>query len=382
VAEKKLRVVIAGQLPPPVGGQNLMIEKALVQFQRCSACLTEHLPFFFTPHVTSARRVGIGKIVELFRVIKRLLRLRLAGPIDVLLYPAGGPQTVPLIRDLLLFPWMLTVSRRVILQFHAAGIGDQLDRRKIIPQLVASLYRKAFAAIVSSSYNRRDTDLIGIRRALVVPYHIQDEFDPELVRRNSFNKLRLLYVGHLCVDKGTPQLLKAYALLRKHYPGSELELVGECLPPFTRSDLNGLIEQFQLGGHVHLPGVLTGRAKAEAFGRADLFVFPTIAPYESFGLVLAEAMSWELPIVATDWRGNADVLTTNAGAICFPVSAELAADIAAALTRAFEQHDRWRQWGRINRAIFEEHYRDTATSEWLVGPILSLLEERALLRDD
>ena len=45
--------------------------------------------------------------------------------------------------------------------------------------------------------------------------------------------VRLLHMGHLCADKGTPQLLTAFAALRRNHPELELELVGECLPPFT-----------------------------------------------------------------------------------------------------------------------------------------------------
>lgn len=372
---KRLRVIVAGQLPPPIGGQNIMIQEALAQFRRSPACRTEHLSFFFTPEMADARRGGIRKVVELLRVIGRLLGFRLVGPIDLLLYPAGGPQRVPLVRDLLLFPWALALSKRVVIQFHAAGIGDRLVKGNgFLPRLVASLYRRAFAAVVHSNFNRCDPEVVGMNRIVVVPCRIVDEFDPPTVRRGGRRKVRLLYAGHLCADKGTPELLGAYAMLREPYPELELELMGECLPPFTQEHLEQLLSHLAVQSHVRVAGVLTGRAKAEAFGRADLFVFPTVAPYESFGLVLAEAMSWELPIVASDWRGNKDVLTDKAGAICFPVTSDLTADIVTAVKAAFERSERWEEWGRVNRTIFQERYCDTENAEWLVRPMLSLID--------
>ncbi len=89
-------------------------------------CESVHLPFYLTPDFKSARS-GVGKVLELIKVIGRLFRIRLAGPIDLLLYPTGGSQSVSIIRDIFLLPWVLMLSRRVVLHFHAAGIADWLD---------------------------------------------------------------------------------------------------------------------------------------------------------------------------------------------------------------------------------------------------------------
>ena len=153
----------------------------------------------------------------------------------------------------------------------------------------------------------------------------------------------------------------------------KLDLVGECLPPFDDRNLTELIEKLQIGPYVRCLGVLTGREKSEAFARADLFVFPTVAPYESFGLVLAEAMAWKLPIVASQWRGNPDVLA-GAGAVCFPVLPSLTEGISNGLKEAIRQRSHWQEWGRINRVIFEQNYSENGAQNWLVEPIMSLFD--------
>jgi glycosyltransferase involved in cell wall biosynthesis len=380
MSTNQLRVVIAGQVPPPWGGQNIMVAKAVTQFSHSQNCQAVHLPFFFTPQFSGARKLSIRKITELIRVIGRLWRIRLGGPIDLVLYPTGGPQSVPMIRDLLLLPWILMLSGRVILYFHAAGIADRLEKdpKSALNRAIRFLYSRAFAAIVMTEFNRRDPESARIDRILVVPYRIDDEFDPLLVQRGAGSRVRLLYVGHLCADKGTPELLEALATLRNEYPELELDLVGECLPPFTEADLKNLIERLQIQSHVHLCGVLTGSGKAHAFGRADLFVFPTVAPYESFGLVVAEAMSWKLPIVVSNWRGNSDVLTSSAGAICFPVVPSLTSGIVAAVKQAIQRRSEWEEWSRRNRSIFEQRYKEGEPHDWLVQPIVSLLQTTAM----
>jgi len=376
MSSKKPRIVIAGQIPPPWGGQNIMVEKAVMQFARSDRCEAVHLPFFFTPEFKGARKAGVRKVIELVKVVGRLFRIRLTGPIDLLLYPTGGPQTVPIVRDILLLPWILLLSRRVILYFHAAGIADRIEKKPtaMLSRIVSRLYSKAFAAIVMNNFNRRDPEATGIRRILIIPHRIADPFDGSLIERGEEGSLKLLYVGHLCPDKGTPQLLEAFASLRRQHPEMKLDLVGECLPPFAEKDLTTLIGDLQIQPHVRCLGVLTGRAKAEAFARADLFVFPTVAPYESFGLVLAEAMAWRLPIVVSQWRGNSDVLA-GAGAVCFPVSPSLVRGIGSGVEEAVRQSSQWEEWGRINRSIFQELYSENEAQDWLVEPVMSLLEE-------
>ena len=351
-----------------------MIEKAIAQFACSDRCEAVHLPFVFTPDVKAARKSDQRKAFELFRVIGRLIRIRMAGPIDLLLYPSGGPHKTPMIRDLLLLPFVLLLSRRVVLHFHAAGIADQIENGNAIARLLRLVYRRAFAAIVNTEFGRRDPKASGIDRIIVVPLRMSDDFDATLVRRGQA-PVRILHMGHLCADKGTPQFLEAFATLRRTHPELELELVGECLPPFNQELLEKRIDELGIRSHVRLSGLLVGRAKLEAFGRADLFVFPSIAPYESFGLVLVEAMAWKLPIVASNWRGNSDVLTSGAGAICFEISMSLAQNIETALEQALSRRGEWAEWGKANRRIFEERYIDSEGSQWLVEPILSLLSE-------
>ncbi len=359
-ATHKPRIVIAGQVPPPQGGQNVMIARMLEAFRADGRFECEHLAFHFTPDFKDVRRGSVRKFFELLKVIWRLFALRLRGRIDLLIYPAGGPQTVPIVRDILLLPWVLLLARRVALQFHAAGIADRFAKRGgILRTLLAPLYRRCDVAVVMTEFNRRDPEFFGIRKIEVIPHRLPDEFDPALVRKNPA-QLRLLYVGHLCPDKGTPSLLRAFKTIADRDPSAVLELVGECLPPFSDDLLRAQIQELGIEGRVELPGVLTGRAKSGAFGRADLFVFPSVAPYESFGLVMVEAMMWGLPIIATDWRGNRDVLGGDFEGICHARGEDPVASLAAALADACDGLRRKTAWTGRNRQLFLDRYLFTA----------------------
>ena len=98
-----------------------MIEKAIAQFMRSDRCQTVHLPFFFTPELKRARSSHPGKAFELLRVVGRLFRIRMRGPIDILLFPTGGPQNVAMIRDLLLLPLIFCFRERWCCIFTPPG---------------------------------------------------------------------------------------------------------------------------------------------------------------------------------------------------------------------------------------------------------------------
>ena len=359
-ATHKPRIVIAGQVPPPCGGQNVMIARMLDTFRADGRFDCGHLAFHFTPDFRDVRRGSVRKFFELVKVVFRLLALRLRGPIDLLIFPAGGPQTVPIVRDILLLPWVLLLARRVALQFHAAGVADRFEKKRgLLRALIAPLYRRCHAAVVMTEFNRRDPESFGIARIEVIPHRLPDEFDPALVRKDPA-RTRLLCVGHICADKGTPDLLRAFKGIADRDPSIVLELVGECLPPFSDAQLRSLLRELGIESRVEIPGVLTGRAKLEAFGRADLFVFPSVAPYESFGLVMIEAMMWGLPIVATDWRGNRDVLGSAFEGICHAPGENLAASIERALTAALYALRQKTEWTGRNRQLFLDRYHFTA----------------------
>ena len=65
----------------------------------------------------------------------------------------------------------------------------------------------------------------------MIPYQLKDESTNAngFVQRESS---RILYVGHLCPDKGTPDLLEAFCNVRRDFPDLKLELVGEPLVPY------------------------------------------------------------------------------------------------------------------------------------------------------
>lgn len=123
----------------------------------------------------------------------------------------------------------------------------------------------------------------------------------------SGGKLKVLFVGSLGQRKGLSYLLEAVAQLPH---AVELTLVGtktveNCAP------LNAAVAR-----HRWIPSLPHDEILRE-MSRADVFVFPSL--FEGFGLVLLEAMSQGLPIIATAHTAAPDLITEGESGFIVPI---------------------------------------------------------------
>jgi len=119
---------------------------------------------------------------------------------------------------------------------------------------------------------------------------------PASVTRQTGGKPRrtALFLSRVHPKKGLPMLLAAWAKLR---PAAwELVIAGPDEDGHS-AELAAQIEALSLGGEVRLAGPIYGDAKHALFAAADLFVLPTYS--ENFGIAIAEALAYEIPVLTT-----------------------------------------------------------------------------------
>jgi len=115
-------------------------------------------------------------------------------------------------------------------------------------------------------------------------------------RPPSAERIQLLCVANCLPGKGLHVLLDA--LHRVQDSRLRLTVVGDDRvdPAYTRS-LQGLLARWTLGPQVRFTGTVPWETVAHFYAGADIFVFPSL--FEGFGMVLAEAMSFGVPIIAS-----------------------------------------------------------------------------------
>lgn len=115
----------------------------------------------------------------------------------------------------------------------------------------------------------------------------------------------LLFLSRIHPKKGVSHLINAWAKLEQQFSGWELLIAGMD-ENGHEDELKSLSERHGLR-RVRFLGPLHGESKQQTYRDADVFVLPTYA--ENFGLVIAEALAQELPVVTTrnaPWEGLAN----------------------------------------------------------------------------
>lgn len=145
-----------------------------------------------------------------------------------------------------------------------------------------------------------------------------------------------LYVGRLAIEKNIEEFLQM------EWQGSKV-VVGHG------PDSEMLQAKYP---HVHFAGKQTGKALADHYRSADVFVFPSYT--DTFGIVLIEALACGLPIAAHDVIGPRDVVTED-------LLGYLDEDLTVAAQNAIQNKDRQ---ARHNYAI-ENYSWEKAMSQFL-----------------
>ena len=122
------------------------------------------------------------------------------------------------------------------------------------------------------------------------------------------DKVNILFVGRLEKRKGLKYLLASYCDLKWKFPNIRLIIVGAGKMDVESQRILGERNP----DDVFIAGSVTHEEKLRYFKTADIFCTPATGQ-ESFGIVLLEAMSAELPIVASGIDGYRSVLDEKEG---------------------------------------------------------------------
>jgi glycosyltransferase involved in cell wall biosynthesis len=193
------------------------------------------------------------------------------------------------------------------------------------------------------------------------------------ILESKFAKLRdrrwIVFMSRLHPKKGIDVLLRAWArqkeeslgLLSSSSLSPVLVLAGSDLIGY-RKDVERMVRELGLEDSVVIVGEVLGEAKDCLLANADVFVLPSYS--ENFGIVVAEAMAWARPVIAstgTPWKEIADV---GAGWWVKPEEGELAQVLHEALAKRPDELD---AMGAKGRALVAERYTWAAPAAKLVS---------------
>ena len=171
------------------------------------------------------------------------------------------------------------------------------------------------------------------------------------------NVINLISVGRLDDQKDYPNLINAFAILKKNNNGAiKLTIVGDGE---LRSQIESLIKELNLDKDI----TLLGRRSdiPELLSQADIFVLAS--KHEGLPTVVIEAMACECYVVATDCGGSAEILGDTGQLV--PIEDSQALADALENTIALSSKERMQNNRKARVRVEQLFSLETSVQKWL-----------------
>lgn len=270
-----------------------------------------------------------------------------------------------------LAPAILRYSRSVnVGTFHAyRETGTGLEVSRPLFRYLQRLHGRICVSEANRTYVQRyfSGEYRVIPNGIEVSRFADETISP--IEKFDDDYLNVLFVGRLEERKGFRYLLRAFRQVKKDVGNARLLVVGA----YEKEDKVSYLEYVR---HYHLHDVkFIGYVPSDELPRwyhtADVFCAPSTG-YESFGIVLLEAMAAGVPIVASNIAGYRSVLQHGVqGELVPPADPEM---LASTLTRLLRDPERRQTYADAGRET-APRYAWKRVSERVLSYYHELLEQ-------
>jgi glycosyltransferase involved in cell wall biosynthesis len=308
---KKKIIQITSFYPPHLGGMEYIVRELserlaergheIEVFTSDIGCGKEKRKSGKNIKVNYLRNIFIAHTPIMLSLLFRLMKVSENSVLHVHIAPAFVPEITYLVHKIKKVPFVAHVHLDV---GPSGKMGFLLPLyKKIFLQRV--LRSAAVIVVPSYSYVELVSEKYSIpeNKIIRIPCGIDlNNFSANPGRQDKTKKL--LFVGRLTVQKNIPLLIESFKkIIEKGFTDIELNIVGDGE---EKEKITELIRKEELEQKIIMLGELSGRGLYKIYANSDIFVFTS--GYESFGIVLIEAMASGLPIVSTDIPAVRDII--------------------------------------------------------------------------
>jgi len=232
--------------------------------------------------------------------------------------------------------------RRKIIIFVNQDFVDlskaSLKGKIILSMMYYVFFKTTYRIIVNSKSTARWVNCFGnFRKKIYVLYPIlkNDLWVGERLRDSDKGNgvMNLLCVGNIRKKKGQDYLIEALSFFKRREV--RLILAGAVIETDYYDYLLDKIRSRGLGENVNFCGFLKGNKLADTYRSADIFILPSLN--EPFGMVLIEAMSFGLPIIASNAGGVPEIIDDGINGLL--ISPASVGDLVACIERLIKDKE-------------------------------------------
>lgn len=334
------RILVVGNNSGAMHG-SLVMNRFLVKALEENGCDVSVLDRAFSRRNTEIGKIKLHKFARAAGMGLSAGALGLSGRYDAAFYlPASLPPALTF--DYLFLPLVRHLSRTWIGYSHVVRYRSLMKESDRFTTVNTERFWRSFHRCIGPSQAvAEDLRAVGVApervRVLLncLPPGWRFSDASEASRRAGLDPASIVFLSTVRATKGVWDILEAYNTLHSTRPSTpRLVIIG----PETEAGIFEAIREWTsargLGGSVDLRGEL-GHEEIEAGFEEEpcLFVFPTRLE-EAFGLVLAEAMSKGVPVVASSTGAIPEILARGDAGMLTPP--EDPASLAEALGRMLD----------------------------------------------
>lgn len=285
---KHSRVCLIGMFPPPLHGMSLINEFVK---KRISTSASPLVIDFSPRNLDRSFMVRFGKIFRVIRCVLQLLAHMIMGRVgSVYLGLSGGNGQI---YDTIFAGISCVFGRNLYLHHHSY---QYLNQFRWLAWLLFAISGKKAVHIVACEKMARDLKqlypvVMGIR--IISGIAALAVWNSEVRHRDRIQSIGFL--SNISIEKGILEFLD----VADRAGQAQLPLQFLLAGPFQDEDVKCLVEKrMSTLSNVTYTGAVYGSNKQAFFDSIDVFLFPTRYVNESEGLVIHEAMSRGVPVIA------------------------------------------------------------------------------------
>jgi len=249
----------------------------------------------------------------------------------------------------------LVVAREMMPPAQRTPIIDQMVSVEKFCCQNADAFRAAGSKVVGTVEKMHDIR-IPRRRIGFIAHGLPDTTAGVEPRRRG-GGVNVLFVGRLEKRKGVDTLLECIPSLLARFPSTVFTIAGN--DSLAGDDDVSFRATFEAGpgkllpqGAVEFTGIVDNGERQRLYAGCDIFVAPS--RFESFGLILVEAMMFSKPVIGGDNDGMRQIIEEGGNGYLVPPGDR--ERLQAALSRLIESGDRRLAFGKRSRELFEQHF--------------------------
>lgn len=351
------KVMVIGQLPPPVHGLSLALKTFIESTKVKKKFIVD------TINLTNNKKI-MRNCIDIIK-----------NDADIYYFTISQTKLGNLRDMLIIFLISLIKRKKILIHYHGGYYKKLYQNFNFLQKKINNFLLNKVEKIIVLSENLSDLfeDVVSKNKIVVCENCIQDqllpseqEFNEQLKSNEKSKELNVLYLSNFIKSKGYLDVLEAAKKLKNEK--INFYFAGKFFDEEEKKAFLDEIQKNKLSNVIYYDGIY-GEDKKNILLQTDIFVLPTVYPKEGQPISILEAMGNMNVIISTNHAGIPDIVKKENGYLIDVNNSDISEAIVKKIQYYLENHDIVRQIKINNYKYTKEKFSEQVYIDKLIGII-------------